>query len=66
MNLSVSAEGRKLEEISIDKLYEISMTNKIIVSMTLPPMDDNKFVFKSYKVRFGIYLRKCYVLNIDD
>ena len=27
------------------------MTNKIIVSMSLPPLDDNKYVFKTYKVR---------------
>ena len=40
-----------MEEISIYKLYEISMTNKIIVSMSLPTMDDSKCVFKSYKVR---------------
>ena len=40
-----------MEEISVEKLYEISMTNKIIVSMSLPALDDNKYVFKSYKVR---------------
>ena len=36
----------------MEKLYEISMTNKIIISMSLPSLDENKYVFKSYKVLF--------------
>ncbi|XP_043236080.1 indole-3-acetaldehyde oxidase-like isoform X1 [Amphibalanus amphitrite] len=43
------AEGRKMEEISVEKLYEISMANKIIISMKLPALDD-KYIFKSYKI----------------
>ena len=44
------AEGRKVEEISVEKLYEINMTNKIIISMNLPALDESKYVFKSYKI----------------
>ena len=39
-----------MEEISVEKLYEISMTNKIIISMSLPAIDDSKYIFKTYKV----------------
>ena len=46
-----AAEGRKMEEVSVEKLYEISMTNKIIISMSLPALDESKYIFKSYKVR---------------
>ena len=45
----------------MEKLYEISMTNKIIISMSLPALDETKYVFKSYKVlpdeMFRCYLR---------
>lgn len=36
--------------MSVDKMYEISMTNKLIVSMSLPPIDENKYIFKTYKI----------------
>ena len=49
-----SAEGRKVEEISVEKLYEISMTNKIIISMSLPSLDENKY---RLQVVQGIILR---------
>ena len=38
--------------MSVEKLYEINMTNKIIISMSLPTLDEAKYVFKSYKVLF--------------
>ena len=45
-----TVEGRSAEEMSVETLYNISMRNKFIVSMTLPPMDENKYIFKTYKV----------------
>ena len=48
--LSFPVEGRSAEDMSVETLYQISMKNKFIVSMTLPPMDENKYIFKTYKV----------------
>ncbi|XP_043246690.1 abscisic-aldehyde oxidase-like [Amphibalanus amphitrite] len=43
-------EGKNAEEMSVEMMYNISMKNKFIVSMTLPPIDENKYIFKTYKI----------------
>ena len=58
---SLTVEGKNAEEMSVEMLYKISMKNKFIVSMTLPPIDENKYVFKTYKVTISV----CFCIHSD-
>ena len=49
-----TVEGKGAEEMSVETLYKIDMKNKFIVSMTLPPIDENKYIFKTYKVNLNV------------
>ena len=36
--------------MDVEELYKIDMNRKVILSMKLPALDDDKYIFKSYKV----------------
>ena len=47
------------EEMDVEKLYRIDMDRKVILSMKLSALDDDKYIFKSYKVGIGQQCMEC-------
>ncbi|XP_037075287.1 LOW QUALITY PROTEIN: indole-3-acetaldehyde oxidase-like [Pollicipes pollicipes] len=63
------ASGASME-MNVEKLYEIGMDRKVILSMTLPAIDDNKYTFMSYKitpraVSAHAYVNAAFLLPLD-
>ncbi|XP_037080516.1 xanthine dehydrogenase-like [Pollicipes pollicipes] len=64
------ADENGVEDMDVEKMYGTCMKNKIIVSMALPPLDENKFIFKTYKVTpraisSHAYVNAAFVLPLD-
>ena len=59
MAVSTADEDAATSEISVEELLTTDMTHKVIVSITLPTLDETKYVFKSYKVMLSLvtYIR---------
>ena len=47
------------EEMDVENLYRIDMDRKVILSMKLSALDDDKYIFKSYKVGTGRQRMEC-------
>ncbi|XP_043234925.1 indole-3-acetaldehyde oxidase-like [Amphibalanus amphitrite] len=68
--LQIADEDAATTEISVEQLLSEDMARKVIVSVTLPTLDETKYVFKSYKITpraisAHAYVNAAFVLPLD-